>query len=211
MLILSVGAVSATSYTLTVTVNGTGSGTVTSTPAAISCKPTCSASFTSGTQVKLTAKPATGSYLVGWSGVCKGTSLTCTVTLNANASVTATFNVNQTVRVLNHIIFMAQENRGLDHYWGALREYWRQNKFSDISYDGLPQFNPTSGAAPLYGPPPTNPGCDPNFPPPNDCKLDSNSPKIASYNLVTQCIENASPSWNEPSPAPKLWEITSAR
>lgn len=196
-MLFGAAAANATSYTLTVTVNGTGSGTVTSSPAGVSCKPTCAASFASGTQVKLSATAASGSYLVGWSGACKGTSLTCTVTLNSNLSVTATFNVNQTVKVLNHIIFMAQENRGLDHYWGALREYWRQNKFADISYDGLPQFNPTSGASPFYGPPPTNPGCDPNYPPPNDCKLDSNSPKIASYNLVTQCIENPSPSWNE--------------
>ena len=125
LLVLGAAAASATSYTLTVAVNGTGSGTVTSNPAAITCKPMCAASFASGTKVKLTAKPTTGSYLVAWTGACKGTSLTCTVTLNSNVSVTATFNVNQTVKVLNHIIFMAQENRGLDHYWGALREYWR--------------------------------------------------------------------------------------
>ncbi len=103
----------------------------------------------------------------------------------------------QTVNVLNHIIFMLQENRGLDHYFGAMRQYWRNNHFSDISFDGLPQFNPTSGAAPLYGPPPTNPGCDPAYPPPNDCIEDSKSPAVASYHLVTQCIENPSPSWNE--------------
>ncbi|HKU26447.1 MAG TPA: alkaline phosphatase family protein, partial [Candidatus Sulfotelmatobacter sp.] len=187
----------ATTYTLTVTVNGTGSGTVTSSPAGISCKPTCTASIAAGTVVKLTAAAASGSYLTAWSGACKGTSNTCTVTMNSNVAVAATFNVNQTVKVLNHIIFMAQENRGLDHYWGALREYWRANKFSDISFDGLPQFNPTSGTAPLYGPPPSNPGCDPNYPPPNDCTEDSNSPKVTSYNLVTQCIENPSPSWNE--------------
>jgi phospholipase C len=117
--------------------------------------------------------------------------------MNSNLSATATFNVNQTVKVLNHFIFMAQENRGLDHYFGALRQYWAENKYSDQSFDGLPQFNPTSGISPLYGPPPTNPGCDPNYPPPNDCIEDSNSPKIASYHLITQCIENPSPSWNE--------------
>ncbi|HZQ94206.1 MAG TPA: alkaline phosphatase family protein [Candidatus Sulfotelmatobacter sp.] len=194
---LAGAAANAASYTLTMTVNGTGSGTVTSNPAGISCKPTCSAAFAAGTIVKLTAVPATGSYLAGWSGACKGTSNTCTLTLNSNLAVTATFNLNQTVKVLNHIIFMAQENRSLDHYWGALREYWRQNKFSDISYDGLPQFNPVSGAAPLYGPPPTNPGCDPNYPPPNDCVEDGNSPSISSYKLITECIENPSPSWNE--------------
>jgi phospholipase C len=117
--------------------------------------------------------------------------------MTANKAVTATFNVNQTVKVLNHIIFMAQENRSLDHYFGALRSYWKSNGFADRSFDGLPQFNPTSGLAPLYGPPPTNPGCDPAFPPPSDCTEDSASPQIASYKLITQCIENPSPSWNE--------------
>ncbi|HEY6337857.1 MAG TPA: alkaline phosphatase family protein [Candidatus Sulfotelmatobacter sp.] len=115
----------------------------------------------------------------------------------ANASAAATFNVRQTVTVLNHIIFMAQENRSLDHYFGALRSYWKANGFADRSFDGLPQFNPMSGLAPLYGPSPTNPGCDPAFPPPSDCTENSNSPQVASYHLLTQCIENPSPSWNE--------------
>ena len=181
---------------LTVTVTGTGSGTVTSTPPGVTCPGTCTASFAAGTSVKLTLAPAKGSYFVGWSGACKGTN-PCTLTMNSNLAATATFNVNNTVKVLNHIIFMAQENRGLDHYFGALRSYWKNNGFSDQSFDGLPQFNPSSGIAPLYGPPPTNPGCDPNLPPPNDCTVDSSSPKVASYHLITQCIENPSPSWNE--------------
>ena len=175
---------------------GSASGTVTSSPAGIACSPTCTASFNSGTSVKLTAVPAKEAFFAGWSGVCKGTG-TCTLTINANQSATATFNINQTVKVLNHIIFMAQENRGLDHYFGALRSYWKNNGFADRSFDGLPQFNPTSGIAPLYGPPPSNPGCDPAFPPPSDCTEDSASPQIASYKLITQCIENPSPSWNE--------------
>lgn len=193
-----------TTYTLTITLAGTGSGTVTSTPAGISCKPTCSASFAAGTSVKLTTAPATGSYFSGWSGACKGTSA-CTVVMNSNLSATATFNINQTVKVLNHIIFMVQENRSLDHYMGYLRQYWKNNKFSDASFDGLPQFNPTSGIAPLYGPPPANPGCDPLFPPPNDCTEDSNSPNVTSYHLITQCIENPSPSWNE---SHQDWNLT---
>jgi phospholipase C len=117
--------------------------------------------------------------------------------MNANQSATATFNVSQTVNVINHIIFMAQENRSLDHYLGTLRAYWTANGFPDQSFDGLPQFNPTTGIPPLYGPPPTNPGCDPAYPPPSDCVLDSNSPQVSSYQLITQCIENPSPSWNE--------------
>ena len=174
-----------------------GSGTVTSSAAGISCQPTCTASLAAGTSVKLTALAAKGSYFAGWSGACKGTSNPCQVTMNSSLAVTATFRVTQTVNVLKHIIFMAQENRGLDHYFGALRAFWAANKFSDQSFDGLPQFNPASGIPPLYGPPPTNPGCDAAYPPPNDCVVDSQSPKVASYHLTTQCIENPSPSWNE--------------
>src|SRR5579864_7889373 len=177
----------ATSYQLIVSLGG--SGTVASSPAGISCQPTCTASLAAGTSVKLTALAAKGSYFAGWSGACKGTSNTCQLTMNSSLAVTATFRVTQTVNVLKHIIFMAQENRGLDHYFGALRAYWAANKFSDQSFDGLPQFNPASGTPPLYGPPPTNPGCDAAYPPPNDCVVDSKSPKVASYHLVTQCIE----------------------
>jgi phospholipase C len=186
----------ASSFLLSVAVAGGGSGLVTSNPAGISCAPTCSASFSSGTKVQLAAAAGNGSFFAGWAGACTGTAA-CTVTLTADESVTATFNVSQTVNVLNHIIFLAQENRGLDHYFGALRGYWKANGFADRSFDGLPQFNPVSGLTPLYGPPPTNPGCDPAYLPPDDCTVDSSSPQIASYHLLTQCIENPSPSWNE--------------
>jgi phospholipase C len=100
------------------------------------------------------------------------------------------------ISVLNHIVFLAQENRSLDHYFGDMRQYWAQNGYPDQSFDGLPQFNPNSGQAPLYGPPPSIPGCDPNLGPPSDCIFDANNP-VTSYHLITQCIENPSPSWNE--------------
>jgi len=83
-----------TSYTLTVTENGTGSGSVTSSPAGITCPSTCSASFSSGAVVTLTAAASGGSTFAGWSGSgCSGTG-TCAVTMNAAESVTATFNSN---------------------------------------------------------------------------------------------------------------------
>ena len=97
---------------------------------------------------------------------------------------------------LNHIIFMAQENRSFDHYFGALRQYWAQNGYPDQSFDGLPQLNPSSGQAPLTGPAPSLPGCDPSSPPPANCVVDTSNP-VTSYHLITQCIENPSPSWNE--------------
>jgi uncharacterized repeat protein (TIGR01451 family) len=80
---------------LTVHETGTGTGTVTSSPAGINCPTTtCSASFTSGTTVILTATADDGSTFAGWSGVtgCPGTG-TCTVTVSASETVTATFNI----------------------------------------------------------------------------------------------------------------------
>lgn len=79
------------SYPLTVTKNGTGSGTVTSNPTGINCGSDCSESYTSGTRVTLTASPSNGSVFAGWSSPCSGTG-TCTVTVSAATSVTATFN-----------------------------------------------------------------------------------------------------------------------
>ncbi|MBL8923679.1 MAG: hypothetical protein JNJ54_32795 [Myxococcaceae bacterium] len=76
---------------LTVTRLGTGSGTVQSTPMGIDCGTTCSQSYPAGSNVLLTASASTGSTFVGWSGGgCSGTG-SCLVTLNAAASVTATF------------------------------------------------------------------------------------------------------------------------
>jgi hypothetical protein len=86
---------SANNQALTVTKAGTGTGSVTSSPAGISCGATCTASFASGTSVTLTAAAATGSNFAGWSGACTGTG-TCTVSLSAAQSVTATFNTNVT-------------------------------------------------------------------------------------------------------------------
>ena len=181
---------------LTLSLAGTGVGTISSNPSGITCAPTCSASFASGTQVTLTEAAGANSSFAGWGGGCSGSNSTCTLTLNASQQVTATFGAIQNVTALNHIIFLAQENRSFDHYFGALRGYWAQNGYPDQSFDGLPQFNPSSGAAPLYGPPPAIPGCDPSLPPPSDCVFDTNHP-ITSYHLITQCIENPSPSWNE--------------
>lgn len=87
----AVTATFAPAIVLTVTKAGTGSGTVTSSPAGISCGATCSASYASGTSVRLTAAVATGSRFTGWSGACTGTTTSCTVTMTQARSVTATF------------------------------------------------------------------------------------------------------------------------
>jgi len=185
---------------LTVTSAGVGAGTVTSSPAGINCPGTCSANFNDGTQVTLTATPASGFSFAGWSGACTGTG-TCAVTLNAASTVTSSFGAS--LQSVQHIIFMMQENRSFDHYFGAMRQYWAKNGYPDQSFDGLPQFNPTSGAAPFQASPPTVPGCDPAFPfnpppaPVQDCTIDANSPLVPSFHIISQCTENPSPSWNE--------------
>lgn len=77
--------------TLSLNFAGTGGGRVTSQPAGIDCTADCSAGFPAGTGVTLTASPSGGSTFAGWSGSgCSGTG-SCTVTMNANQSVTATF------------------------------------------------------------------------------------------------------------------------
>ncbi|MFZ0814235.1 MAG: hypothetical protein WAM78_01880, partial [Candidatus Sulfotelmatobacter sp.] len=80
----------AVTYALTVTNAGAGTGTVTSTPAGINCPTTCSANFTQNTQVTLSETPGANSAFTGWSGACTGTA-TCSVTMAATESVTATF------------------------------------------------------------------------------------------------------------------------
>jgi hypothetical protein len=79
------------SFIFSVSRAGNGGGFVSSLPVGISCGPTCSASYSSGTVVTLTAAPAAGSVFTGWSGGgCAGTG-TCTVTVVAAVNVTATF------------------------------------------------------------------------------------------------------------------------
>jgi hypothetical protein len=77
-------------YTLTVSVSGGPGGRVTSSPAGIDCGSTCSVSFAPGTQVTLTASPAAAWGLSGWGGACSGIG-GCSVTLNANTNVSASF------------------------------------------------------------------------------------------------------------------------
>ena len=78
------------SFALTVTRAGKGSGSVSSAPSGISCGTDCSEPYLSGTTVTLTAAPAAGSTFAGWSGACSGKS-TCTVSLTADTTVTASF------------------------------------------------------------------------------------------------------------------------
>jgi len=93
--VVDIGAVEGTesfssTEPLTVTKTG-GNGAVTSDPAGITCGATCTADFTHGIDVTLTAAPDTGYSVSGWSGDCSGTGAICTVTMDAAKTVTALF------------------------------------------------------------------------------------------------------------------------
>jgi len=80
---------------LTVSTAGNGSGQVTSSPAGIDCGDggtDCSADFSHGTEVTLSAAPGTGSDFTGWSGACSGSG-SCVVSMDQAREVTATFSL----------------------------------------------------------------------------------------------------------------------
>jgi phospholipase C len=154
---------------VTVTASGSGTGAVTSTPAGIDCGATCAHTFSAGTQVTLTATPAAGFSFGGWSGACTGTNA-CTLATSGTVSVTASFTA--TLQSINHIIFMAQENRGFDHYFGHLNDY---------------------RTAPPYNLPPDVDGT-----PANASNPSADGTTIVTPILMQSvCVENQSPSWNE--------------
>lgn len=88
---------------ITVIESGGGQGTVVTSPSGVNCPGTCSAVFPQGTQITLTATPASGSSFGGYSGACttQGANVknhaenppspTCTFTASGTESVTAVF------------------------------------------------------------------------------------------------------------------------
>lgn len=83
--------VSGGTNTLTVTTNPGPGGYVTSSTGGINCGSVCSASYTTGTVVSLTATPSSSYWKFnGWSGDCTGSAL-CVLSIDGSKAVTATF------------------------------------------------------------------------------------------------------------------------
>lgn len=81
---------------LTVNKNAAVGGTVSSAPSGLSCGTNCTSAtsdFLSGSEVVLTATPASGFVFTGWGGACvsAGNSTTCSVTPTAATTVSASF------------------------------------------------------------------------------------------------------------------------
>jgi len=86
-------------HTLNVNRGGTHTGIVTSSADGINCGSDCDEVYYTGTVIILIAKPDTGSVFEGWSGGgCSGKGQ-CVLTINADTTVTATFNTKETKEV----------------------------------------------------------------------------------------------------------------
>jgi hypothetical protein len=84
--------------TLSVALRGSGSGSVISSPAGINCGSSCALQFAHGNAVTLTAAPLAGSVFTGWGDACTAAaqSTQCTVTVNSDTTVSATFDLAPT-------------------------------------------------------------------------------------------------------------------
>ena len=71
---------------------------------------------------------------------------------------------------IKHIIFLVQENRSFDSYFGFLGQYKASKGYAnDPPIDGIPS---------------------------DAVQLDKNGAAVHPYHFQTQCVENTSPSWN---------------
>ena len=77
--------------TYTLTAKKVGNGSVVSTPTGIDCGTDCTETFNTGTSVTLTATADSGYVFGSWSGCSTTSGATCTVTMSAAKTVTATF------------------------------------------------------------------------------------------------------------------------
>lgn len=72
--------------------SGATDGVITSSPAGINCGSMCAVAFPSGSTVSLTAAPDTGHTFLGFTSGCTSVSgNTCSVTMNGDVTVTASF------------------------------------------------------------------------------------------------------------------------
>jgi hypothetical protein len=77
--------------TLTVGVVPGSSGIVSSDPEGLECPTVCSTEFDRGSSIRLTARPSSGLAFLGWTGACSGRSASCTVTMDGDKRVDASF------------------------------------------------------------------------------------------------------------------------
>ena len=80
-------------YSLSITKTGAGNGLITSQPSGISCGNTCTSNFDLNDSIQLNITLDNDSIFGGWGGDCEkcGTSIPCSISIDANKTCTATF------------------------------------------------------------------------------------------------------------------------
>jgi hypothetical protein len=96
--------------TRVLTVTKTGDGTVTA-ASGINCGTSCSASYPKGTPVILTATPAPGYDFAYYTGGCASVDPSCSLTLDADTTVTARF-VSKKTKKVNLVVAKTRTNKG---------------------------------------------------------------------------------------------------
>jgi len=138
---------------------------------------TASATWTSSATAVATMSGATAT------GVTAGTATISAASSGIIGSATLTVTPAPTAHVINHIVFMAQENRSFDSYFGMLNAY-RVAQGLPADVDGLP-----GSATGTVTPDCTNHiACNKGF---------QTGAAMRSYHYITACTDNMSPSWNE--------------
>ena len=105
-------AIIAISPTLTVLFGGTGAGQTSSSQAGLTCLSTqntaCKAQVEPGTEITIIPSSDSNSLFAGWSGGCSG-SANCTVAVNNDGNVTATFTYVEPARINGSYFHSLQE------------------------------------------------------------------------------------------------------
>ena len=110
-----------------------------------------------------------------WGASCVALTLIVTLTLcgcqGLPSGSTPTAANDAGLTSINHIVFMAQENRSFDSHFGQLPAYWAAHGYPAQPLDGMP----ANASNPSY----------------------SGSSSVSAYAFASECIEDLSPSWNE--------------
>ncbi len=109
------------SHPLIVVTDGRGSGDVVSSPSGIDCGDTCSKAFRQGTEITLTAAPASNQVFVGWQGGgCAGTG-SCIVTVTEPLNIIAIFEAQpSTARFLLAVVKQGSGTGNVTHVSGEI-------------------------------------------------------------------------------------------
>jgi phospholipase C len=167
----------------TITVAPLPTVTITANPTTIAQGSSSTLTITAAntTQVVISDSTDTNTYTLAAAGgaqsVTPAATTTYTVTATglggtATAQTTITVNPPGSIQSVNHIIIMMQENRGFDEYFGHLNEY-RTSLGLPVDVDDLSNVGNVS--LPSW----------------------NNSGNISPYHMVTQCIGDVTPSWQE--------------